>query len=140
MHSREIDDTAAAVITAGMKAVAEADGSVHLAELELIKGLEEGLGEVSTEGGLPENLVDVYVRSLVMVALADGVITPEEEAVIVNLAMSVGVSREHVDVTVAEVKREFLAQFSGVTLFREQAHAVGAELGLSAGEVDEVVG
>jgi len=131
-----LDGPAAAVISAGMKAVARADGDVHPRELELIAAFEADLPDV----GRPDprlalattDLRDAYVRSLILVALADGVISEEEERVIGELCSALGVEQHTIDQVTLEVKQWFLSRFSGVTVFKDAVDAIAQDLGVSA--------
>lgn len=128
----DVDGPAAAVIAAGMKAVARADGDVHPRELEMIHAFETEVGvdgvpdarsSLATEG-----LQETYVRSLVMVALADGVVSDEERRVIQALTAAVGIDTATLDRLTREVKEWFLARFDGVSVFSEAVEAIRAEL------------
>ncbi|MBN2797698.1 MAG: hypothetical protein JXX28_01000 [Deltaproteobacteria bacterium] len=136
-HDTDLSAGALAVIVAGMREVALADGEVHPAELALIQGLADELpagvalpevGEAITTDAVRQ----IYLRSLVMVGMADGALSPVEEGVILALAERVGLGEEAVAATTLEVKREFLSAFSGVTVFRESVKAIAEELGLPA--------
>jgi tellurite resistance protein len=137
----QVDEAAAAVIAAGMKAVAEADGDVHPQELALIAAFESDVGSGAAGDAVAAlnsaEVRDVYLRSLLMVALADGVISDEEEAVIRALAADLGFDDAAVDAATLAVKRQFLSTFSGVTVFRESAVRIAAELGLSEEDLAE---
>ncbi len=130
----DLDARTAAVIAAGMRKVAQADGeSLHPAELALIEDFEreipEGTEPTATIGDAATRAI--YLKSLVMVALADGRISEEEEEVIRDLAHGVGADEEDLRQVTDEVKREFLSIFSGVTHFREQVEKLAEELGVS---------
>lgn len=130
----DLDASTAAVIAEGMRKVALADGdTLHPNEISLIEAFEQDI----PEGTKPIAMIgdaavrEVYLKSLVMVALADGRISDSENAVISDLAASVGADGQDVERTIGTVKREFLAVFSGVTHFRDQVQAVADELGVS---------
>ena len=129
----DLDARTAAGIALGMRKVALADGDVmHPNELSLIEEFErdipEGTEPTATIGDA--DVRAVYLKSLVMVALADGRISPSETLVIADLAASVGADSEDVARTTEAVKREFMGVFSGVTHFRDQVEAVAEELGV----------
>lgn len=135
----DLDAASAAIIAAGMKAVAKADGDVHHRELELIETFE-----AEVKGAAPSDAAsvlrspdvrDVYLRSLLMVALADGTISPEEERVIRGLAGDLGFEEGQIDDVTRSVKMEFLAQFANVTVFRESVERIAEDLGLDADAV-----
>lgn len=129
-----ISESAAAAISAGMKSVALADGEMHQAELALIRSFaipsDEKDGAVASEvigdGGVRE----AYLHSLVMVALADGNISSDEDQVIRRLAGEVGLGDDDVDRAIGEVKQWFLAHFAGVSVFADSVAEIAAGLGL----------
>ena len=131
--SIDLDAKTAAVIASGMRKVALADGEVmHPNEISLIEQFEseipEGTPSTATIGDA--GVRAVYLKSLVMVALADGRISERELEVITDLAASVGADAEDVAETTRAVKHEFMAVFSGVTHFKEQVESVASELGI----------
>ncbi|MCB9670386.1 MAG: hypothetical protein H6736_19085 [Alphaproteobacteria bacterium] len=130
----DLDARTAAVIAAGMRRVATADGeALHPNELSLIEDFEKdippGTQPTATIGDAA--IRSIYLKSLVMVALADGRISEEEKDVIMDLAQSVGADRGDVDQATEDVKREFISIFKGVTHFRDQVETLAAELGIS---------
>ena len=131
--SVDLDAKTAAVIASGMRKVALADGEVmHPNELTLIEQFEseipEGTPTTATIGDA--GVREVYLKSLVMVALADGRISDRELEVITDLAASVGADAADVEETTRAVKQEFMSVFSGVTHFRDQVKSVASELGV----------
>jgi tellurite resistance protein len=135
----DVDEIAASVIAAGMRAVAKADGEVHARELELIEGFASGLpNAVATASGrvADEQIAATYLRSLVMVALADGVVSPVERTVIVRLAAEMGVDEARVDAEIGSVKRQFLKEYAQRNPLRHRLTALASELGLPEAEVD----
>lgn len=132
-----IDGRAAAVIAAGMRTVARADGEVHPREVALIEAFSakvpKDAGDVGAATALQsQDLRETYVRSLLLVALADGVISDEEDRVIRALAEAVEVDPPTIDRLSREVKQWFLDQFSGVQVFRESVEQIAAELGIDS--------
>ncbi|MEZ4321084.1 MAG: hypothetical protein R3F61_26630 [Myxococcota bacterium] len=129
----DLDARTAAVIAVGMRKVALADGDVmHPNELSLIEQFEQDIPAGTEPNALigDARVREIYLKSLVMVALADGRISANESAVITDLAAGVGADSSDVERTMDSVKREFLAVFSGVTHFRDQVKAVADELGV----------
>jgi uncharacterized membrane protein YebE (DUF533 family) len=130
----DLDAKTAAAIAAGMRKVAVADGeALHPNELSLIAEFEKDLpdGTPATSVAIWDAQVrSVYLKSLVMVALADGQISDTERAVIEDLALGVGADQADVVSAMNDVKQEFLAVFSGVTHFRDQVEQVAEELGV----------
>lgn len=133
-----IDADAAAIIAQGMRAVAKADGVIHHRELNLIASFEASLPPGHEPRGrlASANLETAYVRSLVMVALADGVITDAELARIRELCTEQGIDSERLDAEILSVKRRFLSVFAGVNFFRDAVVRVARDLGLSEAEVE----
>src|SRR5687767_12132837 len=88
-----IDADAASIIARGMRVVARADGVIHHRELNLIASFEAAIPAGHDGGGrLPsESLRTAFVRSLIMVSLADGVITDAELAAIHELCREQGI-------------------------------------------------
>lgn len=137
-EAADLDAAQAAWFAQGMRKVAQADGLVHDREINLIAAFEAGLApdsavtrpEMTPEVGL------AYVRSLIMVALADGVIGDAEMAEIRALADDAGIAVDVVDAEVVTVKRWFLGVFAGVNVFRDAVVRVAQDLGLPAAEVD----
>lgn len=129
-----VDGPAAAIISAGMRTVAKADGDVHEHELRLIEAFEQGLPEAPEADPKvalgSDELREVYARSLVLVAMADGTISDSEGAVIHELCAAMEVSDEVLERVTLEVKRWFLERFAGVTIFRDAVAQIAAELGV----------
>jgi hypothetical protein len=121
-----------------MRIVASADGHLHPRELALIASFESELPERSGAlGSLSEDpaLRQVYVRSLVMLALADGRMSDVEREVIGELCDRQEISAEDVEAEILVVKRRFLSVFRGVSVFRDSVVRVARELGLPEDEV-----
>jgi uncharacterized membrane protein YebE (DUF533 family) len=132
----DLDATAAAVIAQGMREVAQADGMIHQRELSLIASFEADIPPGGdADASLPDDVKSVYLRSLIMVALADGVITDKESERIDALAESQGIGRSQVHAETLEVKRWFLQAFQGVNIFRDAVIRVAKDLGLDESEV-----
>lgn len=133
-----LDAQAAATIARGMRHVAREDGVLHQRELNLIAAFEAHLPEdVEALDELPTELLKLtYLRSLITVALADGVISDAELSKIKELSAEQSISAEAVDAEVLSVKRRFLSVFAGVTMFRDSVVRVARDLGLPESEVD----
>lgn len=131
VNTVDLDAKTAAAIAAGMRKVAIADGDeLHPNELSLIEEFEKDIPS-GTDANLAisdASVREVYLKSLVMVALADGRISAVEREVIEDLARSVGADNDDVSQAMQSVKREFLAVFSGVTHFRDQVEQVARDL------------
>lgn len=134
-----LSDEAAAVLAAGMREVALADGDMHQQELALIATF--GGSDTGNVQDAPTVLTNsevraAYVRSLIMVALADGEISSSEQAKIRELAGAVGVGDSDVDAFVLDVKRFFLSAFSEVRVFRDAVVNIASDLGLPETEIE----
>jgi uncharacterized membrane protein YebE (DUF533 family) len=134
-----IDAAAAALIARGMRLVARADGLIHQRELALIASFEAALPRGGTPPSGPlasETLKVLYLRSLIMVALADGRVSDAEQEQILALAAEQGFDGERVAAETLSVKRRFLSVFAGVNVFRDSVVSVARELGLPESELD----
>jgi len=133
-----IDAESAAIIARGMRIVAGADGHLHPRELSLIASFESALPEGGEPSGILRDEVSirqVYVRSLVMLALADGRISEVEREAIGELCARQGIAADSVEAEILVVKRRFLSVFRGVSVFRDSVVRVARELGLPDDEV-----
>lgn len=133
----EIDAGAAAVIAAGMQAVAHADGVQHEAELELVASFAAEIPAGTTTSGVVLThpaAQDLLVKSLVAVALADGHVSDVERQAIVDVCAAHSVGQEQVDQAIHAMAREFLASFRGAHVFRDTALMLALGLGIGADE------
>lgn len=131
----------AAVIVSGMRLVAKADGNIHQRELAMIEELGEGLPEADPHTPLQTaEARGLYIRTLGMLALADGAMSSYEMTAIRDLAKSQGLSNAETDDELRAAKRRFFEPFAGVRLFQDQAREIGRNIGLSPEEIDEVLG
>lgn len=135
----ELEAREAAVIAQGMRSIAAADGNVHPREIDIIAAFEldlpSGTAADDTLVLRPETH-PVFIRSLAIVALADGHISQRETDEITRLASRHGIEPAVVDEELLAAKRYFLSTFQGVRVFREAVVTVAKELGLPEGEVD----
>jgi uncharacterized tellurite resistance protein B-like protein len=116
---RELDARSAAVIAAGMMAVALADGEAHPREVEMIEAFRKELPEgVDPSGVVLEDPWEreVFVRSLLMVAVADGAVSDDEGKVIEELARAHGVSEEQLEGIRREVAMQMAYTLAGEEL------------------------
>ena len=136
--SVELGPEEAAFIARGMRRVAQADGVVHEREMNLIAAFEAEVGDLepSARPSLTGDVLTAYLRSLIMVALADGVISETEDVEIRALAEDAGIDAATVDDEILAVKRRFLGVFAGVNVFRDAVVRVAQDLGLPPSEVD----
>ena len=139
----ELDARAAWTIAAGMRAVANADGE-HPNELALIQafeaelptdlGLDFDLGNLGTDGAK-----EVFLKSCVLVALADGRMSEEEVQLINSYAHRLGLPEEVLTDLIQQVSVVMLSHFTGVTHFKDQVVAVGRALGVEDETIDRVL-
>jgi uncharacterized membrane protein YebE (DUF533 family) len=137
-----LDEQAASVIARGMRSVAQADGILHQREMSLIASFESSLPQEQEQQGRleDESQRTVFLRTLIMVALADGVVSEAERARICALCEEQGIEQARVDAEITVVKRRFLAVFAGVQVFRDAVVRVARDLGLPESEVDALRG
>ena len=140
-QSVRIDAPTAAIIAHDLRQVAEIDGHLHERELSLIEAFER---ELPTDSVPQDALLETdeirkaYLRSLIMLALADGEIAIEEHELILQLAERRGISNEEVEDATAKIKKEFFSIFAGVKLFRQSLMGLAEGMGMSANEVEEM--
>jgi uncharacterized tellurite resistance protein B-like protein len=136
----ELPEAEAAVIVAGMRLVARADGDVHENELAMIEELGQGLPMADPNTLLSsEATKTLYIRSLGMLALADGVMSAPEVSLIREIADHQGLSHEQVDGALRSVKLSFFKNFAGVSVFADQAREIGLGLGLDSADIDDIL-
>ena len=85
-------------------------------------------------------LKDVFLRSVILVALADGAVSSEEMAVIKRYAGQLSIDDKALYRLIHETAVAMLSQFEGVTIFQDQVMEIGRDLGLSEAQILEVVG
>jgi uncharacterized membrane protein YebE (DUF533 family) len=144
-----LSQDAAVYIARGLRALAGVDG-LHPAELALVESFEQDLGleptsasQFQSQGGGP--LTDsaqreLFVRSMFLMALADGRISAYEGAWIERVATEIGVPAERQRTLATDAKKFLLSSLAGVRAFRAQAMEVGRGLGLSEEDIAAVLG
>jgi hypothetical protein len=138
----EIDAGAAAVIAAGMQAVAHADGVQHEAELELVASFAAEIPAGTSTAGVVLThpaAQELLVKSLVAVALADGHVSDVEREAILAVGAPHGVGAAQVDAAIHAMAREFLASFRGAHVFRDTALTLAQGLGIGADEAAAIL-
>jgi len=132
----DLDRTTASFIAAGLRELAEVDG-FHDVELALIEDLEQDLGveevrfDLTTDHPLQsDELKEVFMRSAILLALADGHISELEGERIGRYANLLGIGVERLAELFRDVKVFLLSAFQGADIFREQAEQIGHDLGL----------
>lgn len=137
-----LDASAARAIAAAMREVAAADGD-HPHELDLIRAFESELpagtsGDLTALTGADEK--QALLRSLVLLALADGKMSDLERGRILEIAARVGMGEEDVARASVDVATAMLSQFEGVHLFRDKVVDLGRSLGLDDATINRVIG
>lgn len=142
----EVSMDQAACIAQAMMKVAEI-GGVHARERELITRFYQSC---AAEAGAPDaNLTDLsysaertratldspehlqaLFKSCYFVAFADGALSRDEQEAIEALGEELGASASDLERWRTEVALSLLAQFKGVTLFKDRVMEIGRGLGL----------
>ena len=133
-----IDASVAAVIARDLRQIAEIDGHLHERELSLIEAFQKEIPEEASKDDIVlegEKVRHAYLRSLIMLGLADGELADEELELIHKLANRRGIDSEVVDSTTAQIKKEFFSIFSGVSLFRQSLMGIAEGMGLDSEEI-----
>lgn len=131
----DLSDDAVYAMAIAMRDVARADGE-HPRELALIAELTDGVeigegpADLSTLQGAAEQ--EVFLKSLVLVALADGEVSSEEGTVIQDYASKLGLGDREVARCITEVASVMLSRLRGVTAFRADVVAIGERMGLDS--------
>ena len=138
----DVDGAQGFAIAAAMREIAEVDG-IHEAESELIRQFEENLpphsGSVDLAVIDTDELRDAYVKSMVLVAFADGSLTDLERQAVREKSSEIGYNQELLPGVYVEIAKGLLSSFSGVQIFRDQAIEIGRSLGLNDQEIDSVL-
>ncbi len=137
----ELDARAAHAIAAAMRELAKVDGE-HAHELALIDAFEADLPPAVASSLADVNTPEAreaLLKSLVLLAFADGPMTPGERAHIQAVAAQLGLTDADVSRATVDVASVMLSGFSGVTVFREQVHALGRDLGLDEDTIKKVL-
>ena len=140
----EVDLDASAVHTfaAAMREVAACDGE-HPRELELIAAFESQVpgpsGEVDLATLTTPAHREAFLKSLVLVAYADGQVTDAERAVITRYADALGVDSATRTKAWTDVASALLSVFSGVRTYRSQVVALGESMGLDRETIDGIL-
>lgn len=144
----DITPSAAAFMANGLRALAHLDG-IHTSELALVEEFERSMGipagdakkfDTADVGPLDDAQREAFLRTLQLMALADGRVSARESEWIGRVASEFGVSAERQAELAVEARKYMLSSLAGVTAFREQAVAVGRSLGLSDAQIEDVLG
>ena len=144
MNFVDIDGKAASSIMLGMREMAMVDGQEHPRELAWIRLLEEDLtgpqpDAVEFDALNTRDLQDTFLKSITLVALADGALKPEESELLHKYGSLLGRSSEEVAAILHDVALMMFSHFTNVTIFRDQAVQIGRNLGLSDEAIHSVL-
>ena len=140
----EVDLDASAVHTfaAAMREVAACDGD-HPRELELIDAFESQVpgpaGSVDLATLTTPAHREAFVKSLVLVAFADGQVTEAERTIIARYADQLELDADTRTKAWTEVASALLSVFSGVRTYRSQVVALGESMGLDRTTIDGIL-
>lgn len=137
----DMDRESASFIAAGLRELAGVDG-YHALELALIEDLERELGTEPVQFDLTadhplrsDELKEVFMRSAILLALADGQISELEGERIGRYANLLGIGVERLAELFRDVKVFLLSAFAGAEIFRDQAEQIGHDLGLDEEDI-----
>lgn len=138
LHS--LDERAAQTIATAMRMVADADGA-NVRELALIEEFERELqaaptGELDLFAVDTPELREALLKSLVLVAFADGLVSDAEATVIRNIAHQVGLGRDDVQRATNEIAMVLISQLAGAKVFRPDVVRIGLEMGLDEAQIN----
>ena len=129
-------------IAAAMREIAAVDG-LHEAEEQLIQQFEQSLpshsGTVDLSVIDTDELREAYVKSMVLVAFADGGLTDLERQAVSKKSSAIGFGPDKLSDVYVEVAKGLLSTFKGVQIFRDQAVEIGRSLGLNDAEIESVL-
>jgi len=139
----DLDAAAAHTIAAAMREVAQCDGA-HPREVELIDTFESQVPGPS--GGVdlstlttPEHR-EVFLKSIVLVAFADGQVSPEERRLVEGYADALDLDADARARAWTEVASSLLSVFSGIRNYRSQVVSLGESMGLDRETIDRILG
>jgi hypothetical protein len=145
----DLSKEAAAYIAKGLRALADCDGT-HANELALVEEFERGsdlpagsADGFQVDGGGPLAGVqqkELFLRSLQLMALADGRISRAESEWLASVAGELDIDGDRQVELAVEAKKYLLASLSGVQAFYSQAYGIGRSLGLEDADIIEVLG
>lgn len=138
----DIDAAAARTIAAAMREVARADGP-HPKEDALIAAfsadLPEGADTVDLGTIQSPAQREALLKSLVLVAFADGKVSDPERAVIQRYASALGVDAPALSAVFVDVASSLLSRFAGVRIWKEEVAGIGRQMGLSDAVIEEAL-
>lgn len=144
MKATEIAAPAARAIAAGMRQMSVIDGE-HPGELAIIEAFEADLpggpaASVELDALDTPELREAFMKSLALVALVDGTLSDPEMELLRGYAERLELSEAQIGAVVGAVGEVMLSVFSGVSIFRFQAVAIGRQLGLDDAAIERALG
>jgi hypothetical protein len=149
LSDTELDPGAAAFMAHGLRALAHLDG-IHTSELALVEEFERSMGvppgdpkKFDPTGGGPLGDAaqkEAFFRTLQLMALADGRVSAREREWMARVAGELGIPEARQAELSVDARKYMLSSLAGVTAFREQAVSVGHSLGLTAAQIEDVLG
>ncbi len=134
----DLDAAAAHTIAAAMRAVARCDGE-HPRELALIDAFESELpaggGALDLGAITGAGAREAFLKSVVLVAYADGRVTTRERELIAGYAAELGVSDAELTAVWTDIASSLLSTFSGVRAYRDEVVSLGRSMGLDEATV-----
>jgi len=125
-----------------MREVAACDGE-HPQEIELIDAFESQVpgpsGNVDLASLTTPAHREAFLKSLVLVAFADGQVTEAERTVITRYADALQIDEATRTKAWTEVASALLSVFSGVRTYRSQVVALGESMGLDKTTIDNIL-
>ena len=140
----ELDAAAAHAIAAAMREVAGVDGR-HPEEEALIAEFEADLpGDRASAvdfTALTEPAArTAFLRSVVLVAFADGQLSDAERDLIRSYVSQLGMPETALTAAVTHVASVLLTRFAGVKIYRDQVIDIGTGLGLDKATIERLLG
>jgi hypothetical protein len=147
MNPTNLDRNIAKFIAAGMLEVSECDG-VTPDESALISAFVEGLPNGAASSVDPSvfntpTLKETLIKSLALVAIADGEVTDSEVEIIQKHGASIGLSESVVENYITAVAESMLSEFTegkSFKIFREQVFAIGRRMRLTDESIERILG
>ena len=82
---------------------------------------------------------EALLKSLVLVAFADGKVSDPERAVIQRYASALGVDAPALSAVFVDVASSLLSRFAGVRIWKEEVAGIGRQMGLSDAVIEEAL-
>ncbi|MEY3210287.1 MAG: Tellurite resistance protein TerB [Pseudomonadota bacterium] len=138
----ELSDRAAITIAEAMRQMAHSDGA-HPQEVALIEQFESSIDDQTAPSDLSAidtpALKEALLKSLALVAFADGGLSEAERAVLEDYGRRLGVDAGDVGRAVSDVAVSLLSTFAGVHVFRDNVIKLGRSMGLDDKLIEETL-